>query len=278
VAENEKCCSGQYVPGVGFGYSYTNGYAPNRYIPSVFITNNRHGSARKIVGDWNGDGIDAAWTFSGGQWAIPASDAFGTQVQFTMGIPGDRPVVGDWNNDGRDDPGIFRASQNPSTFYLDINHDAGADWVIPLSGQFPQDIPVAGDWDDDGDDDVGAWDSANGWFYLFRITSASTVQDHTSFQMGLIADVPITGNWDGSGGDEVGIFRRGEPNALTNSFYFRKSDGTVVALTSFAGFETGWGNNGDVPIVGDWNDDQYDTIGLYRPSTDEFFYEDLPKF
>jgi Peptidase family M23 len=146
--------------------------------PMPFLLAHPTSAIPAVSGDWNGDGIDGVWTFGGGQWTVPASDVGGTQVQFTMGLPGDLPVVGDWNNDGRDDPGIFRASQTPSTFYLDINHDAGADWVIPLAGPFPQDIPVAGDWDGDGDADVGAWDSNTRIFYLFRITSPSTLAVH----------------------------------------------------------------------------------------------------
>jgi murein DD-endopeptidase MepM/ murein hydrolase activator NlpD len=36
----EYCCISRYVPGVGRGYSGTDGYAPNRYKPSEFIANN----------------------------------------------------------------------------------------------------------------------------------------------------------------------------------------------------------------------------------------------
>ncbi len=266
-----------FWPYVGYSFSCS-GVTHQDYVamwhdPSDFIA-----SHRPAVGDWNGDGVDAVWTFGGGLWTIPASDAGGTQLQFTMGVPGDLPVVGDWNNDGRDDPGIFRASQSPSTFYLDINHDAGADWVISLSGSYPQDVPVAGDWDGDGDSDVGAWDSNTRIFYLFRITSPSTLTDHASFQMGNPGNIPFAGNWDGTGGHEVGVFRPGDPNANTNTFYFRMSDGSVVSLTTIlGGMPGGWGNTGDVPIVGDWNNDGFDTIGLYRPSTQQtFLNNDLP--
>ncbi len=34
------------------------------------------------------------------------------------------------------------------------------------------------------------------------------------------------------------------------------------------------GEPGDLPIIGDWNGDGTDTIGVYRPKTAEFFLDD----
>jgi hypothetical protein len=265
--------------GVGTYYGYTPSSAlAFGYLDPVARINN----AGRVAGDWNGDGIDHVWTFSGGQWTIPAADTGTAQLQFTMGIPGDLPVVGDWNGDGRDDPGVFRASQSPSTFYLDINHDAAAEWVLPLSGSYPQDIPVAGDWDGDGDGDIGAWDKNTRTFYLFRITGPSSWIDLASYQIGNPGDLPVVGNWDGLGGDEIGVFRPGDASVsvASNNFYFRKNDGTVVSLASMPGGKPGgWGNLGDLPLVGDWNKDGFDTVGLYRPNTREIFTDNsLPKF
>jgi hypothetical protein len=217
-------------------------------------------ASRQVVvsGDWNGDGRDGAWTFTSGWWAIPASDG---GVSFAFGQPGDLPVVGDWDGDGEDDIGVFRPGSTPSTFYLDTNRDRVTDWTLPLAGHYPDDKPIAGDWDADGDDDIGAWNAANGWFYRFRVTSASSWQDVDSFQMGLPTDAPLAGNWDGVGGDEVGVFRRGEP-VNTNNFHFRKADGSVVSLLDKTG--DGYGMVGDAGVVGDWDGDGYDTIGVYR--------------
>ncbi len=226
-----------------------------------------------VTGDWNGDGSDSVWTFNEGQWQVPPSDG---GASFSYGTSGDLPVVGDWDGDGTDEIGIFRPGESPSRFYLDIDRDYIAEWVIPLAGHYPQDLPVAGDWDNDGDEDIGAWNASNGWFYLFTITSSTTYSDFDSFQMGLTTDIPIAGNWDGTGGGEVGTFRSGEPS-LSNNFYFRMADDSRTPLTSL-GRPGGWGNVGDVPVIGDWNNDGYDTIGLYRPSTDAYFYDnDLPK-
>ena len=228
------------------------------------------GGGIQVVGDWNNDGFDAPWSFDNGSWQIPASEG---AASFTYGVAGDLPVVGDWDGDGDDDIGVFRPGQSPSTFYLDIDHDQLADWTLPLAGSFPQDKPVTGDWDNDGDEDVGVWDSATGIFYLFQVMSSTSLQDFTSFQMGLTTDTPIAGNWDGVGSDELGVFRSNEP-MNSNNFYFRRSDGAVEALTTMTGgLPGGWGNVNDVPLVGDWDASGYDTIGLYRPSTAEYFYD-----
>lgn len=257
------------------GYTSDPGNTYGFVDPIPFLKSHPNTNDTQVTGDWNGDGLDLPWTFVSGIWQIPVADG---GAAFGYGIAGDLPVVGDWDGDGEDDFGVFRPGDSPSRFYLDTNRDAVADWVLPLVSSFPQDIPVAGDWDGDGDDDVGAWDSSTGIFYLFEITSSSTLQDHSSFQMGLTTDRPFAGNWDGIGADEVGVFRANEPTN-SNNFYFRRGDGTVESLTGLAGgMPGGWGNVGDVPVIGDWNDDGYDTIGLFRPSTGEYFYNnDLPK-
>jgi hypothetical protein len=267
----EYCCSSNYVPGVGRGYSGTDGDAPNRYTPSVFITNNEDGAARRIVGDWNGDGVGALWTVAPGSdgllhWTIPKEDNAGALKEFAFGGTDSMPIVGDWDGDGALDYGVFRPNDNPSRFQLDINRAGGADWVIPMPGHFPKDIPIAGDWDGDGQADVGGWASDTRTFYRFLITGPTTLTDFDHFQMGNAGDVPIVGDWDNDGKDEVGIFRPNEPNANTNNFHVRQGT-TVTALTPMPATTGGWGNTGDLPMIWDWNGDGYDTIGLFRPST-----------
>jgi hypothetical protein len=50
----------------------------------------------------------------------------------------------------------------------------------------------------------------------------------------------------------------------TKEWQLRLQNGTtIITLIAF-------GLNGDIPIVGDWNGDGIDTIGIYRPSTNEW--------
>ena len=246
------------------------------------------GAVRVLTGDRNGDGLDRMWTVRalGGQlqWTIPSDDS--NEAPILYGNATDLPVVGDFNGDGRDDMGILDAGATPSTFYLDTDRNAVPDCVLPLAGHFPQDVPIAGDWDGDGDDDIGAWNVGNLTFYLFEIacpgSPGSWVNHGSPFTVpGATAnDVPLTGDWNGDGAHEVGLFRSGDPNGNTNNFYFRKADGTVVPLTSLSGPHTGgYGMTGDLPAIGDWNGDSYDTIGVYRPSSSTRYIDDnYPKF
>ena len=39
-----------------------------------------------------------------------------------------------------------------------------------------------------------------------------------------------------------------------------------------------WGNNGDQPVAGDWNNDGVRTIGLFRPSSGDWFLTNNPDF
>lgn len=58
-------------------------------------------------------------------------------------------------------------------------------------------------------------------------------------------------------------FRSGLPFQAANNEY----------VTSFH-----WGNVGDIPVSGDWNGDGFDTLGLFRPSTGQWFLTDDPYF
>lgn len=63
--------------------------------------------------------------------------------------------------------------------------------------------------------------------------------------------------------DTIGIYKNG-------TFYLRNTNNTGVAdITATFG-----GDPSDLPVVGDWNGDLVDTIGVYRGSTGMFFLSD----
>jgi hypothetical protein len=65
-----------------------------------------------------------------------------------------------------------------------------------------------------------------------------------------------------STGDTIGVFKGG-------AWYLRMSNNSGVAdLTAYFGAAT------DSPVVGDWNNDGYDTLGLYRSSEGRFLLSD----
>ena len=233
------------------------------------------GALEPATGDLNGDGTDSYGTFD------PSTAGFtfnGKTVHF--GTSTDLPVMGDWDHDGKDEIGVFRPDEGgQSKFYLitrdwatfsDGANAGAADKTIPF-GYYPNNIPIAGDWDGDGDDDIGGFNPDNNNFYLYLLnlpsSSATPYAPHPSVSFGTAGDTPIIGDWDGDGDDDVGIFRSLDPNPSTNSFYLDLSlTGGQHELGPYI-----YGNVGDKPIAGDWDGDGDDNIGVYRPSTEQFY-------
>jgi hypothetical protein len=256
------------------GYTHDTGVTYGFTDPLPFLQAHPRGASLHVTGDWNGDGQSAVWGFIGGQWTIPASDAWGTPVQFTMGLPGDLPVVGDWDGNGVVNYGVFRPNVSPSTFFLDVDRIGGADWTVPLAGFYPQDIPVAGDWDGDGDDDIGAYNPLNGTFYLALIDEVTHVRQDLApfvFQGWQPNDLPLAGKWDGGIRDDVGLFRAHSPNPNTNDFIVRHA-GSYYSFAAITG--DGYGNSVDIPLIADWDQSGYDSIGVYRQADGQAHWRD----
>ncbi len=114
-----------------------------------------------LVGDWNGDGIDAIAVFRAGVWRLDQNgDGRWTpedgEVEF--GPSGAKPVVGDWNGDGIDNLGVVVGD----LWILDSDGDrklTERDETIrlPMPNQNAQ--PIAGDWDGDGQDEPGYYNA-----------------------------------------------------------------------------------------------------------------------
>lgn len=200
-------------------------------------------------------------------------------VQF--GIPTDIPIIGNWDGKGGDKIGVFRPMDNDgkSRFYLVMNNWNNLGSKVEASddirkidfGTFQTDIPLVGDWDGDGKDDIGGYDPTDCCFYLYKLdtetSSAKPFAEKQVIQYGNKGDIPLIGDWDGDGKDEIGVFRQLYPNTNTNSFFLDK--GLSGGQSDYGPYQ--FGNVGDIPIVGDWNGDGKDEIGVYRPSSSSFY-------
>lgn len=109
-------------------------------------------------------------------------------------------------------------------------------------------------------DTIGVFRESEGKNFL-RNSNATGNADLT-VTLGQAGDLPLSGNWTGFG-DRPGVFRAG-------TFILKRfnNDLTCCNLT-FA-----FGEAGDLPVGGDWDGDGIDTVGLFRPSTGEFFLTD----
>jgi hypothetical protein len=155
---------------------------------------------RKLMGDWDGNGVATPAVFRKGTWYIRTSWA-GGQKSFRFGSAKDIPVVGDWDGDGRDSIGVYRAGR----WFLRNSLSSGA----PDAGTFTfgnaSTVPVVGDWDGDGRDSAGH--VRNG---TWSVRNGSTGPADSVFRFGRKGDLPVAGDWDRDGRDEPGVYRRGQ--------------------------------------------------------------------
>jgi len=169
-----------------------------------------------------------------------------------------KPLVGDWNGNGTDTTGIYNYTTAEFSF------DGGLNISFGISG----DIPITGDWNGNGYDTIGVFRPSTAQFFLDYDNDG--VSD-TNATFGVIGDIPVTGDWDGDGDDNIGVFRQNHSDTGLTMFFLDLDNSGGHADQSVA-----FGEPDDLPVIGDWDGDWADNIGLYRPgSTTGVFYLDI---
>ncbi len=193
-----------------------------------------------------------------GRWHLRSSD--GTEQTFFYGVAGDVPLMGDWDGDGLDTPGMFRPSDGFAYLTNTLPPDNGAVVADPALTFFygiAGDQVFVGDWDGDGMDTLGI--SRNG--KMFLANANATVVADLEFWFGTPTDIAFGGDPDGDGKDSVFLYR---PSSgfiyFTNSTPVGPADVAPTDGTLFFGVAT------DRFVVGDWDGDGTDTVGVFRPS------------
>ena len=212
------------TPGVVRG---NNWYLNNEFIGAIDISL-PFGSAsdRKIVGDWDSDGIDTPGLVRGNIWYVTNGFDASVDMQTALGSASDRIVAGDWDGDGDDTPGVVRGN----VWYLSDEFDGGVDHTLAFGSV--TDKAVVGDWDGDGDDTPGVV-RGNVWYLKDEIDGSAIF---ATIVFGKTTDRPIVGDWEGDGDDDVGITR-----------------GNLWALKGTSVFSFNFGLSTDFPVAGDWN-------------------------
>ncbi len=187
------------------------------------------------------------------------------------------PLVGDWDGDGLDETGLYYNGN----FYLDTTGNGS--WDLVSGGDTFREfgitvirdiaIPVVGDWNGDGIDDLGLYN--DGYFYLD--TTGNGVWDAVSggdtfrdFGITAIRDtaVPVVGDWNGDGADDLGVYDQG--------YFYLDTTGngvwdSVGGGDTFRDFGLAVIRDTATPVIGDWDSDGIDDLGLYNEG---FFYLD----
>ncbi len=201
----------------------------------------------------------------------PGDQGFADET-FVYGSPGlGIPIAGDWTGSGTDTVGLY--STTMSVFYLKNSNSSGlADTTFaygPANNNPPStgEIPIAGDWNGDGTDTIGLYDPTTSVFYLRNSNSSGFADIAFAYGPANGGLVPIAGDWNGDGTDTIGLY-----NPTTSVFYLRNSNSSGFADVTFVygPANTGPAVSGQVPIVGDWNADGTDTVGLFNSTTSVF--------
>ena len=129
----------------------------------------------------------------------------------------------------------------------------------------PGDYPIVGDWDCTGTDTPGLYRQSDGYVYLRNSNTQGNAD--IRFYFGNPGDIPLAGDFNGDGCDTVSIYRQSEGRVyIINEL--GSNDGGLGA----ADYAYYFGNPGDKPFTGDFDDDGIDTIGLHRESTGLVYY------
>jgi hypothetical protein len=115
-------------------------------------------------------------------------------------------------------------------------------------------------------DTIGVRRPSNGVFYL-RTTNTTGAPEY-SILYGFPTDIGLTGDWNGDNIDTVGFYR-------PSTAFFTLSDtpaASVVGLPT-TNYNFGFGSlaTGDIPVVGDWDGNGRDSVGIYRPGNRTFY-------
>jgi hypothetical protein len=191
-----------------------------------------------------------------------------------FGGQGDLPIPGAWTNTETTLLGFFRSST--ATWYMDLNGNGvldgcELDTCRYVFGQ-PGDVPVVGDWTGNGQTRIGLFRPSTRKWYLDINDSghldSCKIIDVCSGRFGLSGDLPVVGDWTGSGKTRIGVFR-----PSTGKWILDLDGNRQIGKCTMDRCISSFGLPGDLPVVGDWSGDGTDKIGVFRPSTREWFLD-----
>ncbi len=170
--------------------------------------------------------------------------------------------------------GIFRPSTGE--WFLDLNgngvfDDCSVDSCVTDLGQ-QGDLPLTGAWNNAQMTSLGVFDPSTAAWYL-DLNSNGALNgcelDTCQYVFGQPGDLPVVGDWTGIGQTRIGVFR---PSTAT--WYFDiNGNGSLDSCKRADVCTKAFGLPGDLPVVGDWNGNGKDKMGVFRPSTGQWILD-----
>ncbi len=132
--------------------------------------------------------------------------------------------------------------------------NSGSPWVASGSNSLGLDVVAM------SNTNVGIFRS--GFFWLEDVDGNqmfNTPPDRAFAFGGVMGDIPISGDWNGLGTTKVGVYRP------SNGLFVLDYDGDGQFTSADKAYNLGLGiQPGDIPVVGDWNGDGRDKVGIFR--------------
>jgi Divergent InlB B-repeat domain len=208
----------------------------------------------------------AGFTFSG--WI---GGCTGTAT-CTVTLSSTTTVTAIFSNNLSDKIGIYRPStgewfldRNGTGGWEDCSMDTCAEPFAGIDG-----VPVVGDWNGSGKAKLGLFVPETSQWFLDANGNGIWEDcgvDACVEAFGQSTDLPAVGQWTTTPGDWIGVFRPSEAK-----WYLDLNRNGVLngcrtdACPSFSNYV-----NGDIAVAGDWTGSGNTQLGLFRPSTGEWF-------
>jgi hypothetical protein len=193
----------------------------------------------------------------------------------TVTISSNTAVTATFVSNQADKVGIYRPLTGE--WFLDRNGDGCStdkcveyftpDGALPVVGK-----PVVGKWNGSGVTLLGLFLPATAQWRL-DISGNGTLEDcgidNCLGTFGQGTDIPIAGKWSSTGYDRIGFFRpstaKWHLDENGNGSFKNCGNDKCASLSVY--------RDGDLPLVGDWKGDGITQVGLYRPSTGQWFLD-----
>lgn len=164
--------------------------------------------------------------------------------------------IAKFNTTFNDTIGVFTPATN--NFQLRNSNSTGPADILITFGQ-SGDQPIVGDWNGSGTDKPGVFRPSTGQFVL-QISARKVI----TVNFGSSVNIAVVGDWDGNGIDTPGVFNPANGDwFLTNGINGANIDNSFPP----SDFVFTFGQNGDIPLAGDWDGNGLDTVGLFRGGT-----------
>ena len=189
------------------------------------------------------------------------SDSNGLPIEVSATVAADDDI-------NPDTVGLYDATHG--VMYLRSTNTAGyadATFQYGLAGSGW--IELSGDWDGDNDNTIGLYNPVTSTFYLRNSNGSGYADVVFGFGPAGAGWTPLVGDWNNDGIDSIGLY---DPN--TGTFFLRNttslqgaSDHGYADIT----FQYGPAHAGWLPLVGDWDNQAGDSVGLYDPNAGAFY-------